>query len=291
MGGGGSPGGVTDHSEVVVEWLESTAEQGGTVGVGDAADAAPVCGGPEPQGAIQGGRDQDIVGEGPGEVSHATAMAPQHLQHRWRPRRQPAHRDGAIQRAAGQQVPIVMGKLHLRNCAATDDRQHRCEHSRGEPTTPQFPPSGYRRCQCAGRRHGRHRQRHNSRSVLCLRPWHGLPLPAALEPPRGGCRHRCLGVSTLIPPPPAPTDSRGPRCAHRSSGAPRGTPAWEPRLRERRCPRATRGSSSKSWGKDTAVGAPAPSPEGYQDPTATSQTGAGIPQHPPNWCCIPEDGC
>lgn len=189
----------THDGEVVVERLEGAAEQRGAVGVGHAADAAAVVGRPEAQRPVQRGRHEDVVGQRPREVRHAAVVAPQHPQHRRRPRRQPAHRDGAVQRAAGQQVAVVVGKLHLGHCKR---RQLRARPS--SPATPRAVPGAprYRRCPCAGRTRGRRRRRRSSHSAWCLRPWRGSPLPAVWARRREGCGVG-VGMWTLPPRPPA----------------------------------------------------------------------------------------
>ena len=185
-GDSGRPGpghGSTHHGEVVVERLEGAAEQRGAVGVGHAADAAAVVGRPEAQRPVQGSRHEDVVGKRPGEIRHAAVVATQHPQHRRRPRSQAAHGNGAVQRAAGQQVTVIVGKLHLGHC------KQRQPGARQPSDPPRFVPSAphYRRCLCAGRTRDKRRRRRSSRSALCPQPWHGSPPPAVWAPRLGGC--------------------------------------------------------------------------------------------------------
>lgn len=105
-----------DHSEVVVDRLEGAAEQFGAVGVRNLPDAAAVLRGPDAHGGIERGGHEDVVGEGPGKVGDTTGVAPQDSEHGGRGGHQLAQRDAAVEGAAGQAVPVVIGEAHSWDC-------------------------------------------------------------------------------------------------------------------------------------------------------------------------------
>lgn len=101
----------THHSQVVVHGLEGAAEQLAGLRVSDLADAPTVLRVPDAQRPVERRRHDDVVAQRPGEVRDGAAVAFQGHLDAGRRRGQRHDGQGAVQRAAGQEVLVVVGKL------------------------------------------------------------------------------------------------------------------------------------------------------------------------------------
>lgn len=108
-------GGGTHHSQVVVHRLEGAAQQLAGLWISDLTDAAAVLRVPDAESPVQRRRHNDVVAQRPGEVCDGAAVTFQGDLHSGRRRGQRHDGQGAVQRAAGQQVLVIVGKLQPRN--------------------------------------------------------------------------------------------------------------------------------------------------------------------------------
>lgn len=114
-GGELGPGGGTHHSQVVVHWLEGAAQQLTGLWISDLPDASSVLRVPDAESPVQRRRHDDVVAQGPGKVRDGAAVTFQGDLDSGGRRGQRHDGQGAVQRAAGQQVFVIVGKLQPRN--------------------------------------------------------------------------------------------------------------------------------------------------------------------------------
>lgn len=108
-------GGGTHHSQVVIHWLEGAAQQLTGLWISDLPDASSVLRVPDAEGPVQRRRHNDVVAQGPRKVRDGAAVTFQGHLDSGRRRGERHDRQGAVQRAAGQQVLVIVGKLQPRN--------------------------------------------------------------------------------------------------------------------------------------------------------------------------------